>query len=1040
MTGGAASGGPQSRRALVWVLALGIAACGAYLATRMPSGIYPEVEFPRIVVVARGGDAPPELTQATLGRPLETALATVQGVERVRSRTIRGAVEISLLFAAGTDMWRALQLTESRVGDTRGALPAGTDVVVERLTTTSFPVVTFNVNAGADGGGQLDSRRLRDLAELVLRPAISRVPGVGRVEVLGGDVREIEVIVDPARAAALRLTPARIAETIREATPLQAVGRFDDAHALVTVMASGEPRGIPDLLPLPVAVGADGSPVPLSAVATIEEGAEDRLLRVAGPGGETVLVSVSRLPGASTPEVVERVRAAVEQTARSFPPGVKIAPVYDQALLVTESLRSVRDAIVIGILLCVAVIALFLRELRGGLIAALAVPITLGATFVPIRLLGQSLNLMSLGGLAVAIGLVVDDAIVVIEAMRRRLDAGEPAHAAAWGAARALRAALVGTTATTVVVFLPLAGLQGLVGTFFIALATTLTAAVLLSLVVAVTVVPLAAADWMRPRRHAARPSRFGETYARVAGPLLRHPWLGVVLSLGLLAGGVAAARAVETGFLPEMDEGAFVLDYFLPAGTSLNDTDRVARKIERVLQSLPEVVTYSRRTGAELGPATATEVNRGDIMVRLQPRGARARDAEEVIADARARIERDVPEARVEFVQVLQDILNDLSGTPRPIEVKLFGDDYATLRSAAREVAHRVEGIPGLVDLFPGFEGNAPELRVRFDPAASARLGLTDADVTSQLDTALHGVVSAVIPRPDRPIGIRVRYADDVRFDGAAIERLPLLPATGTAVTSLGAVARFERTDSPSLLLRENLRPVVIVTGDREGADLGSIARAANARLKGLTLPEGYTSELGGQIRAQAETFQALGRVLAIAALGVLAILLAQFRRVRMALLVLGTVPLAVVGALLSLLVTGVPLNASSLMGCVLLVGLVVKNGILLLEQAESSWREGMTLEAALLHAGSLRVRPILMTTLATIAGLAPLALGLGSGAELQRPLATAVMGGLLVSTAVSLLLLPALASLVYRDTAAQVGESAGQPPASQADRPSIR
>ncbi|HEX4511463.1 MAG TPA: efflux RND transporter permease subunit, partial [Burkholderiaceae bacterium] len=595
-------------------------------------------------------------------------------------------------------------------------------------------------------------------------------------------------------------------------------------------------------------------------------------------------------------------------------------------------------------------------------------------------------------------------------------DAGEDARAAAWGAVRSLRAALLGTTATTVVVFLPLAGLQGLVGTFFIALATTLTAAVLLSLAVAVTVVPLAAADWMRPRLGPPRASRFEHAYARLAAPLLRRPWLGVGLALGLLAAGAVAARAVGTGFLPEMDEGAFVLDYFLPAGTSLTDTDRVARKIEGVLRSLPEVATYSRRTGAELGPAAATEVNRGDIMVRLRPRAERTRDAEEVITEARARVEREVPEARVEFVQVLQDILNDLSGAPRPIEVKLFGDDYQTLRTAARDVAHRIEGVPGLVDLFPGFEGNAPELRVRFDAAAAARLGLTDAKVTGQLETALHGTVAAVIPRPDRPIGIRVRYADAVRFDGDAIKKLPLLPATGTATTSLGAVARFERSDSPSLLLRENLRPVVIVTADREGRDLGGVARDASARLSGLTLPEGYTSELGGQIRAQMDTFQALGRVLAIAALGVLTILLAQFRRVRMALLVLATVPLAVVGALLSLLATGLPLNASSLMGCVLLVGLVVKNGILLLEQTESSWRDGLSLEAALLHAGGLRVRPILMTTLATIAGLAPLALGLGSGAELQRPLATAVTGGLVISTAVSLFLLPALTRLAYR------------------------
>ena len=495
------SGWLSSRRALIWVLAVGLAVSGALLTTRMPSGIYPEIEFQRIVVVARGGDAPAELTQAAVGRPLETALATVLGVERIRSRTIRGAVEISLLFAAGTDMWRALQLTESRVGETRAALPAGVDVVVERLTTTSFPVVTFNVS------GAVDPRRLRDLAELVARPAISRVPGVGRVEVLGGDVREMEIILDPARTAALRLTPARVAEKVREATVLQTVGRFDDAHALVTVTASGEAHDARELGAIPVAVGADGSPIALSTIATIVEGAEDRLLRVSGPAGETVLLSVSRLPGASTPDVVARVKAALADAARAFPPGVQVVPVYDQALLVDESLRSIRDAILIGIALCVAVIAIFLRDLRGGLVAALAVPLTLGITFVPIHLLGQSLNLMSMGGLAVAIGLVVDDAIVVVEAIRRSLERGESAEESARASVRALLPALVGTTATTVIVFLPLAWLEGLVGRFFVALAATLAAAVVLSLAIALTVVPLAAAGWMRPR---ARPAGGG--------------------------------------------------------------------------------------------------------------------------------------------------------------------------------------------------------------------------------------------------------------------------------------------------------------------------------------------------------------------------------------------------------------------------------------------------------------------------------------------------------------------------------------------------
>jgi CzcA family heavy metal efflux pump len=997
------------RRVLVWLVAIGLAAAGALVATRLPSGIYPEVDFPRIVVVARGGDAPPPLTQVALTRPLEAALATVLGVERIRSRTIRGAVELSLQFSPGTDMWRALQLVESRVGEARSTLPPATEIVVERMTTTSFPVITFNLT------GPVDARRLRDLGELVLRPAISRVRGVGRVEVLGGDVREIEVILDPAKTAALRLTPSKVADKIRAATVLEAVGRFDDAHALVTVLASGEPRDAADVAALPVAVGRDGSPVPVSAVASVVEGAEDRLLRVSGPGGETVLVSVSRLPGASTPDVVARVRAAVNDALASFPPGVRVTPVYDQAALVDESMRSVRDAILVGIGLCVAVIALFLRDLRAGLAAALAVPLTLGITFLPLAVAGQSLNLMSMGGLAVAIGLVIDDAIVVVEAIRRRLERGEPAAAAARGGARDLLAALVGTTITTVIVFVPLAWLEGVVGRFFSALAVTLSAAVLLSLAVALTVVPLAAARLMRPRPGPPPPPPwYAQAYARAVRSILRRRWLGPAVALALLAAGGAAARAVGTGFLPTMDEGAFVLDYFLPAGTSLIETDAVARRIEAVLVSIPEVETYSRRTGAELGPAAATEVSRGDIMVRLKPARARHRSAEEVIDETRARLASEVPEARVEFVQVLQDVLNDLSGAPRPIEVKLFGDDYAALRVQATEIAGRIRDVPGLVDLYGGFEGDAPALTFRVDPARAARLGMTAAEVSADLDAGLRGTVASVIRRPDRPIGVRVRYPDAVRFDRAQVAQLPLL--TGTeGVASIQAVADPEPTGSPSTLLRENLRPVVILTADHEGRDLGSVARDVGRLAAGVPRPEGYARELGGQVQAQRETFRDLSRVLGLGLLAVLAVLLAQFRRPRLALVVVTSVPLALVGALATLLLVDVPLNASSLMGCVLLVGLVVKNGILLLEQAETLWDAGAPLEEALVQAGSIRVRPILMTTLATVAGLAPLALGIGAGAELQRPLALAVVGGLLSSAAVSLLVTPALVGLVF-------------------------
>ncbi len=996
------------RAGLVLIATAGLSLGGLFAGSRLPSGIYPEIEFPRIVVVARERDVPPEEAQKSLARPLESALATVLGVERIRSRTIRGAVELSLQFAPGTDMWRALQMTESRVAETRGTLPATTEVAVERLTTTSFPVVTFNLSGAAD------PRRLRELGELVLRPALSRIHGVGRIEVLGGDVREVEVILDPDRLAGLRLRPADIAERLRASTVLQAVGRFDESRALVTVMASAEPRRLEDIERIPVAIAPDGSPVPLSAVARVVEGAEDRTLRVGGPGGETVVLSVSRLPGASTPDVVERVIATAAEVAASFPAGLRLETVYDQAALVRESMRSVRDAILIGIGLCVLVIGLFLGSVRAGMIAALAVPLTFAMTLLVASAAGQTLNLMSLGGLAVAIGLVIDDAIVVVESIGRRMDAGEAVAEASVSGPRALFAALLGTTATTVVVLLPLLRLDGVVGQFFTALATTLAAAVVLSLAVSLTLVPMLSRRWLRaPAR--PRSSRLGRAYVRCLRVALRWPGLMVAGAVALLALGGVALREMPSGFLPTMDEGAFVLDYFLPAGTSLNETDAVARKIERALQQDADVKTYSRRTGAELGPVNATAVSRGDFMVRLKPTRERAHAVDDIISALRATIARDVPEARTEFVQVLQDVLNDLSGTPRPLEIKVFGDDYAVLQGLGTEITRRVRAIPGLVDLYPGFEAESPELRFRIDPAAAARFGKTAADVAADLEASLRGTVAAVFRRADRPINVRVRYPDDVRFDPARVGALALAwgPAGAVPVT---AVAPVERVGVPTQLVRENLRPVVIVTADHEGRDLGSIVRDVRARLRGLTLPEGYRLEIGGQYESGRQTFRDLGVVLGFGLLAVLVVLVAQFAHVRHGLLVLATVPLSIVGALVTLWIADVPLNASSLMGCVLLVGLVVKNGILLLEQVESARAAGAGIEEALARAGSERVRPILMTTVATLAGLTPLVLGIGAGAELQRPLAIAVVGGLSVSTVISLLVLPAMVRLSWR------------------------
>ena len=993
---------------VVWLTTIVLAILGVSSASQMPSGIYPEVEFPRIVVVARSGGAPPDVYLTTVTRPLEQTLTTVLGVQRIRSKTIRGATEISLQFAPDTDMWRALQMVESRVNESRTSLPPDAEVIVEKVTTGSFPVVTFNVS------GAIDTRELRELAEFVVRPALANVPGVGRIEILGGDVREVNVILDPEKTASLHLTPNDVADRLRTAMGLNAVGRVDRDRQLVTVIGDAQPKTLADIREMPIATTPMGGVVPLRAVAEVIEGAEDRTVRIGGPRGETVVLSVARLPGASTPDVVDQTIAATRALAPSLPKGVTIEPVYNQANLVRESMASVRDAILLGIALCAGVIALFLRDVRAGILAALTVPITLAISFVAMRLANQTLNLMSLGGMAVAIGLVVDDAIVMIEAIAHHRDLGADKSTAATRGTVELAPAVIGTTLTTVVVFIPLAFLSGIVGDFFRALAFTVTAAVIISLLVALTLVPLAAGFALSAHAKSTQKGAMVRVYDRMVRRFLRFPIVAGFALFALIAAGLRLAPYVGRGFLPTMDEGAFVVDYFLPAGTSLATTERFARQLEAELKKTPEVRTFARRTGAELGPAAATELNRGDLMVSLAPRGERSRTSDEIIADLRERFIHAAPEVRIEFVQVLQDVLNDLSGNPRPVEVKLFGPDYDKLHELGDALAEKLKDVPGLVDVYDGHEREAPELRFVATRDAIARFNTTPDDLSTQLQTALRGAVVGQVRRFDRLIGVRVRYPNPVRFDADRVMDLPFVAQERT--TTFRAVTETDSTASTSLLLHEALQPMVDLTGDHENRDLGAVADDVERIAGATSLPSGYRIVLGGQIESERATIKQLSVVAAVAVLLVLTVLAGQFKRLRLALLVLSSVPMAIVGAVFALLATNTPLNASSLMGCVLLVGLVVKNGVLLLEEAEKLFDAGESPFDSVAHASERRVRPVVMTTIATLAGLLPLALGIGSGAELQRPLAIAVIGGLVTSTLATLGLLPPFAAFALR------------------------
>jgi multidrug efflux pump subunit AcrB len=693
---------------------------------------------------------------------------------------------------------------------------------------------------------------------------------------------------------------------------------------------------------------------------------------------------------------------------------VTIKPVYEQAVFVREGVSSVRDAVLFGALFAVLVLALFLRDLRATLLAALSLPITLASSLLVLQALGQTLNLMSLGGLAVAVGLVIDDAVVIIEAVHKHLEAGlSPAEAARKGTEE-LFWPVVGTTLTTVVVFLPLGLLTGVAGQFFFALSLSLAAAVLISLPVALALLPALAASFLRPAKRKSAGEGVAHAYAGALDRALQRPGLVALGALALTAAGFLVGSRVPTDFLPEADEGGYVVDYFAPVGATLQESDAMASKLEDILRDTPEVSTFARRLGTELGPPVATLASRGDIAVRLKDKRSRAID--EIMNEQRARMAAAVPGLRIEFVQVLGDMLGDLQGSPEPIEVKILGPDPAVVRSLTAQAAQKLDGVPGLVDLFNGDEGCAPELNLRIGALEAGRQGLAATSIGDQLSAAYLGEVATQLRKPDHLEGVRVRLdlpGDPPQSD--TLDRSHVLGPQGQLVP-VAALSSLERGCPPAALLRFNQRNAAHVTARLSGTSLGTAVAAVRARLADWKLPFGYSWELGGLYKQQAESFRSLLFVLAIALLAIAVVLLFQLRSWARTLAVLAAAPLALAGGAATLWATGISLNVSSMMGAILLVGLVVKNGILLLDHALWSEEAGKPLREALIEAARARLRPILMTTLATLAALLPLVLGLGAGGALHRPLAVVVVGGLAFSTAATLLIVPAAALLLDR------------------------
>ncbi|WP_267388525.1 efflux RND transporter permease subunit [Sphingomonas sp. GC_Shp_3] len=992
----------------LWLAAFLLVAGGLFAATRMPVSLFPHIDFPRVVVAIDAGDRDAGAMTAEITRPIEIALRAVPGVSRVRSTTSRGSAEVAMDFPWSQDMVTATLATQNALATVLPDLPAGTRFDVRRSDPTIFPVLGIALTSDS-----LDQNALRQIAELAIRPALTAVPGVAGIDILGGAPREIAVDVDPARAQALGLSLDAIATTIGKANAVRGVGRLEDRHRLYLVLSERRIATIADLAATPVkaASGSGAGVVTLGQIATIHPAIEPAFTKVSSGGHDAVLVNVRQSLTGDTVRIVADVDARLAQLG--LPPSVKVTPFYDQSELVTGAANAVRDAILIGSVLAGLVLFAFLRSVRLMVITGLMLPAVLAATCLILGALGMSFNMMTLGGMAAAVGLVVDDAVVMLEHIMRRLQEG---GTSVGRAAAEMSHPLIGSTAATIVVFTPLAFVSGVTGGFFKALALTMVAALGLSLLFARCVLPLLAERWVRPRDVAAA-ERAGAFQARLARwndgaarRALARPGLFVgVVGIVLAVLGYAAWTQVPSGFMPAMDEGGFILDYKAQAGAALGDTDRLLRQVEQIITATPEVASYSRRTGAQLGGGL-TEADEGDLFIRLK--GGSRRPIEEVMADIRNRVGAKVPGLEIETAQLMEDLIGDLTAVPQPIEVKLFGDDPKLLSASARRVGTTIGRIAGIVEVVDGLRVAGDALAIKVDAAAALQQGLDPDAVATQVEALVAGTPSTQLRIGEQLVTARVRAAAALRSRADLLAQLPLTAPDGHLVR-LGQIARVDVAAGQTQITREDLAPFVAVTARLEGRDLGSGMKDIRAAVTQLHLPTSVRVEYGGLYAQQQQSFADLTMVFLAALLLSALLLTVLFGRLSWTLAAILTVLLSAAVVLAGLWATGIELDISALMGLTMVVGMVTELVIFFLAELP---RDGVVDAAALREAGAKRLRPILMSALIAALTLAPLALGLSRGAGLQRPLATAIIFGLSAAVPLVLVFLPTLMLVLTR------------------------
>ncbi len=1009
----------QAHSRAMAIIVLSFALAGVAFTFRLPIAIFPQTDFPRIVILVDNGITPVDIQMLRVTRPIEETIRIVPGITTIRSVTARGSSEISVFFRWDVDILNALHLVQGRISQITPSLPPTCRFYINRLTFSVFPMVGFSITSSTRSQSEL-----WELAYYNIAPRLYRLPGVAETRIVGGRPPEYHVLVDPQKLNSYGMPLTKVADALRERNIISPSGMVQENYHLYLTTVTGLLRTREDIENTVIDI-VRGTPVAVKNLAQVVPGERPIYNIVTANGRPAVLVNVLQQPDGNAVQIADSVNAELSDIKRLLPADIELATFYDQSVLVRESISGVTESILIGLGLSVIVLLAFLKSWRTTIVAAVVIPLAVLIAIVFMKFFNMSFNLMTLGGLAACIGVVIDDAIVMVENMVVHLSTGQSPMDAARSAIIELTPALTGSTLTPIMVFAPLVILGGVTGVFFRALALTMVTALLASLFLAIFFTPALAGVFLR------RPAAAAETDIEKAeqtgeGRILRwltaryeialhwslyHPrpiLLSILLLLGIMVG---VYLQLGSSFLPEMDEGAFVLDYVMPPGTSLEETDRVLKHIEAFIKETPEIESYSRRTGARLALAIA-EPNTGDFLIKLKK--DRKRTLEEVTAELRRKIVSSEPAIEVEFPHILEDLIGDLAWSPQPIEIKVRHDDEATYKRVAKEIEEWLPKVKGVVDIVNRTIVIGPSMNFRVDPEKARLAGFGVKDVADLQAAMLDGELASDLIRGERLVGIRVRYPAEYRSSTDKLKSLLLTSPTGQTVP-MSSIASIEVDEGTTEIRRENLRNMSAVTARLEKRDIGSAIREIQQRLPAeVALPPGTHIEYGGLYEMQRESFLGLTQVLLLSILLIFIILVFEFRSFSHPLAILGATILCCSGALLALWITGTTLNISSFMGVIMVVGIVHKNGILMLDAERFFSERGYELREAIFHAGRRRLRPITMTALATIFGMAPLAVRAGSGAQLLQPLAIAVIGGVAVSMILSLLITPVIFHLL--------------------------